>query len=51
MAKFKNFIPKTCTCYRDGKLSPLEAKFLVRGDVVKVNNGDNIPADLVLIDT
>jgi len=51
MAKFKNFIPKTCACYRDGKLNNLEAKFLVRGDVVKINNGDNIPADLVMIDT
>ena len=51
MAKFKNFIPKTCSCYRDGKLGTLEAKDLVRGDIVKINNGDNIPADLVMIDT
>jgi sodium/potassium-transporting ATPase subunit alpha len=51
MAKFKNFIPKTCNCYRDGKLNTIEAKELVRGDVVRVNNGDNIPADIVLIDT
>ena len=51
MATFKNFIPKTCACYRDGKVGTLEAKELVRGDVVKINNGDNIPADLVMIDT
>jgi len=51
MAKFKNFIPKTCRCYRDGELKNTNAIELVRGDVVKVANGDNIPADLVMIDT
>lgn len=51
MAKFKNFIPKQCKCYRDGELKNTNAVELVRGDVVQVKNGDNIPADLVMIDT
>lgn len=48
MAQFKNFIPPTCTCYRDGITKTMAALDLVPGDIVDVKSGDLIPADLVL---
>ena len=50
MADFKNFIPKEATIIRNGKKITIEAKNLVPGDIVYVNLGDNIPADLVLLE-
>ncbi len=35
--------------YRDGKRKEIAAVDLVPGDIVDINNGDNIPADVVLI--
>jgi sodium/potassium-transporting ATPase subunit alpha len=49
MASFKNFIPPRATVWREGKKKEINAKELVPGDVVEVNLGDNIPADLVII--
>lgn len=49
MAQFKNFIPPKAYAYRDGKRKEMPAIDLVPGDIVDVNTGDNIPADLVLI--
>ena len=51
MAKFKNFIPQQCTVYRDGAVKELNAKDLVLGDVVKITNGNNIPADILILNT
>eukprot|EP00117_Sycon_ciliatum_P025817 scpid90054/ scgid21341/ Sodium/potassium-transporting ATPase subunit alpha-3; Na(+)/K(+) ATPase alpha(III) subunit; Sodium pump subunit alpha-3 len=51
MAKFKNFIPKKCWVFRDGQRAEVEASDLVRGDIVEIKNGNNIPADLLLLDT
>lgn len=51
MAQFKNFIPPVASVQRDGKKSQVNAADLVVGDVVFVNNGDNIPADLILFKT
>lgn len=48
MADFKNFIPKEALCLRDGNWSKIEARLLVPGDIIKLNGGDNIPADCIL---
>jgi sodium/potassium-transporting ATPase subunit alpha len=48
MADFKNFIPKEALVLRDEKWGKLEAKYLVPGDIIKLNGGDNIPADCIL---
>jgi sodium/potassium-transporting ATPase subunit alpha len=48
MADFKNFIPKEAMVLRDEKWGKLEAKYLVPGDIIKLNGGDNIPADCIL---
>lgn len=49
MAGFKNFIPKEALVLRDGAWGKKEAKYLVPGDIIKLNGGDNIPADCILI--
>lgn len=49
MADFKNFIPKEALVLRDGTWGKKEAKYLVPGDIIKLNGGDNIPADCILI--
>ena len=50
MAKFKNFIPPKAVVRREGRAEAIEAKELVRGDIVIVKGGDNIPADLRIIE-
>jgi len=37
------------TVMRDGKLQTIDAKELVPGDLVKVNGGDCVPADLRVV--
>jgi len=49
MNDFKNFIPKTALVLRDGKWNKQESKFLVPGDIIKFNGGDNVPADVILL--
>ncbi len=49
MAQFKNYMPPKATVYRDGKKKEVNSSALVVGDIVEINNGANIPADLVLI--
>ena len=39
----------TAKCWRDGKLSEIEASQLVRGDVVELEAGDRIPADCAVL--
>jgi sodium/potassium-transporting ATPase subunit alpha len=51
MADFKNFIPKTALCLRDGKWAAIEARVLVPGDIIKLIGGDSIPADCILLST
>jgi sodium/potassium-transporting ATPase subunit alpha len=48
MADFKNFIPREAVCKRNGEWGKVEARLLVPGDVIKLNGGDNIPADTIL---
>lgn len=49
MSQFKNFIPPKAYAYREGKKKEVNAAELVPGDIVSINTGDNIPADVVLI--
>lgn len=49
MANFKNFIPPKALVWRNGMKKDIAAKDLVPGDIVEVNIGDNIPADLIII--
>jgi sodium/potassium-transporting ATPase subunit alpha len=49
MASFKNFIPPKTIVWRDGEKKEIPAKDLVPGDIVEVNLGDNIPADLIIV--
>jgi len=51
MAQFKNFIPPKATVFREGKKKEINAIELVPGDIVEINLGDNIPADVVLVKT
>lgn len=49
MESFKNFLPPKCNVYRDGKKTGIDSAKLVPGDIVEVNAGDKIPADLRVI--
>ena len=49
MGKFKNMLPPKCRVIRDGIEDEIKAEELVIGDVVKVQGGDKIPADLRVI--
>ena len=35
--------------YRDGKLNEIEREFIVPGDIIKLEEGDKIPADCILV--
>ena len=49
MAKFKNFIPPKANVIRGARQTQLNASELVVGDIILVNNGDKIPADIRVI--
>jgi len=34
---------------REGKFEPIDAKFIVPGDIVKVKGGENIPCDIIIV--
>jgi len=51
MDDFANFIPKTCQVKRDGAFVVKEAVNLVPGDIIKIENGNQVPADVILFDT
>ena len=46
MEGFKNMIPKKCKAIRGGKAVVVDAWELVPGDVVELNDGDQVPADV-----
>lgn len=46
----KNLSAPHCKVIRNGKVENLESKYLVPGDVVVLETGDNIPADLRIIE-
>ena len=49
MSQFKNFIPPRAMVFRSGVKLEVNAAELVPGDIVEVSIGDNVPADVVLI--
>lgn len=51
LAKIKDLLATNATVYRDGIRQDIDATKLVRGDVVFLEAGDQVPADLRLIKT
>ena len=49
LQKLKKFIKSRASVYRDGRLTKIDAKKIVPGDVVRLRIGDVVPADLRLI--
>lgn len=50
LREFQNFLPPKAVVIRDGKAPMLiDADRLVVGDIVKINSGDRIPADIRLM--
>ncbi|TYZ66595.1 hypothetical protein PybrP1_002592, partial [[Pythium] brassicae (nom. inval.)] len=46
MDSFNNMLPAQCTVVRDGASQVIPADELLVGDLVWINNGDKVPADL-----
>ncbi|XP_065225998.1 calcium-transporting ATPase type 2C member 1 isoform X3 [Planococcus citri] len=50
LEELNKLVPPTCHCLREGKLETFLAKNLVPGDIVYLNVGDRVPADLRLFE-
>jgi len=50
MESFRNMLPPMISVLRDGEVSRIEARLLVPGDVILLEEGDRIPADGRLIE-
>ncbi len=51
LEKLKDFTKKVCEVYRDGEKVNIESKYLVEGDYVIVNEGDRVPADILIVES
>merc|ERR1712180_200477 len=51
MESFKNLVPQFAKVKRDGKKLEIEAKDLTMGDIVDIQFGDRIPADVRIIES
>lgn len=51
MESFKNFIPPETTVIRDGIEKSISSVKLVRGDLIKVELGKKIPADIRIVES
>jgi sodium/potassium-transporting ATPase subunit alpha len=49
MASFKDFIPPSTIVIREGVEKSLDATKLVRGDLIKIQTGKKIPADIRIV--
>lgn len=49
MDSFKDMIPRTATVIRDGHKMIVGVQELVVGDLVEMNTGDQVPADVRII--
>ncbi|CAG5117965.1 unnamed protein product [Candidula unifasciata] len=49
MESFKNLVPQHAVVVRGGEILNINAREVVKGDVVKVKFGDSIPADIRII--
>ncbi|XP_071541009.1 calcium-transporting ATPase type 2C member 1 isoform X4 [Panulirus ornatus] len=50
LEELKKQVPATCMCLRDGNVREYQARELVPGDIVHLNMGDRVPADLRLFE-
>jgi len=50
MEGFKKMVPQKATVVRNGEVSSIDSKFIVPGDVVFVEKGDRVPADILLLE-
>ncbi|XP_047479448.1 calcium-transporting ATPase type 2C member 1-like [Penaeus chinensis] len=50
LEELKKQVPVTCMCLRDGNVNEYQARELVPGDIVHLNIGDRVPADLRLFE-
>ncbi|XP_027218715.1 calcium-transporting ATPase type 2C member 1 isoform X1 [Penaeus vannamei] len=50
LEELKKQVPVTCMCLRDGNVNEYQARELVPGDLVHLNIGDRVPADLRLFE-
>ena len=46
LEKLKKLVPPICLCLRNGRKEAFEAKYLVPGDLVFLETGDRVPADI-----
>jgi len=46
-----SFVAQSCQVLRDGRVRDIKAEELVTGDIVVLNRGDRVPADIRLIET
>jgi P-type Ca2+ transporter type 2C len=51
LASLKSLVVDKCNVIRDGKITEIRVDDLVPGDIVKLTEGDGIPADIRLIDS
>uniref|UniRef100_A0A7S2SVN8 Cation-transporting P-type ATPase N-terminal domain-containing protein n=1 Tax=Rhizochromulina marina TaxID=1034831 RepID=A0A7S2SVN8_9STRA len=49
MEGFKNMLPQSVSVIRGSKTVSVEAKYLVPGDVITINTGEKIPADVRIV--
>jgi sodium/potassium-transporting ATPase subunit alpha len=50
MEGFKKFLPTVVSCVRDGRQLQVKAETLVPGDLIKINMGGKLPADIRVIE-
>ena len=50
MESFRNMLPQMISVQRDGQMARIEARLLVPGDVILLEEGDRVPADGRLIE-
>ncbi len=51
MESFKNLVPQYALCLRDGEKQTIKAEELTLGDIVEVKFGDQIPADIRILES
>lgn len=50
MQALEKLVSSSAQVYREGKLYEVDATLLVPGDVIRINEGDSVPADLRIIE-
>lgn len=51
MESFRNMVPQFATVIRGGEKLTVRSEGLVVGDIVEVNFGDRLPADICIIES